>query len=332
MIERLEFTTRADWLEARKSDVTASAVAALLGAHPWTTALSLYVEKTGGGEDVEESAAMRRGRLLEPVAVELIREQAPDLSLQHNDLRVGAVSYWRDPVARIGATPDILAGHPERGLGVIQVKSVEQSVYRSKWLDPDTREPVPPLYVAVQASIEAALVGARWAAVAPIVVGFGIECPLLDVPVHGPLFARVQAEVARFWQMVADGTPPAPDYGRDSDLVRRMYESDDGSEVDFGDDNRLPEILRERAALKAREADGAAAEKVRKVLDTEIIAKLGNAARGRLSDGTVVEAKTIRRSSYTVDATSYRTVKVKGGWANATRVSPAPAVSADDRF
>lgn len=38
---------------------------------------------------------------------------------------------------------------------------------------------------------------------------------------------------------------------------------------------------------------------------------LGNAARGRLADGRIIEAKTVNRKPYAVAATSYRAIKVK---------------------
>ena len=44
----------------------------------------------------------------------------------------------------------------------------------------------------------------------------------------------------------------------------------------------------------------------------EILAKLGNATAGRLADGRVVSAKTIRRAGYSVQPSSYRPVKIKG--------------------
>ena len=67
-----------------------------------------------------------------------------------------------------------------------------------------------------------------------------------------------------------------------------------------------------RSKGKATEAAGKEAEKKRRDLDTEILAKLGNATSGRLADGRIVSAKTIRRAGYSVQPSSYRPVKIKG--------------------
>ncbi|MDF3606523.1 hypothetical protein PE067_10465 [Paracoccus sp. DMF-8] len=100
---------------------------------------------------------MKRGRLLEPVAVQLIREQNPAWDVTHN----AANEYWRDPEARIGATPDTIVRCPERGLGTVQIKSVEQSAYRRNWLDAEGN-PEPPLWIQHQATLEAHMIGAQW--------------------------------------------------------------------------------------------------------------------------------------------------------------------------
>ena len=101
-IETRTIKSREEWLKWRKEDVTASAAAALLGLHPYTTLLQLYMDKTGIVPLEGDSPAMRRGRLLEPLALELIREARPDWEVWK------AEDYVRDPQHRLGATPDVI--------------------------------------------------------------------------------------------------------------------------------------------------------------------------------------------------------------------------------
>lgn len=310
-VQRIPIEDHAAWLAMRKSDVTASVVAALLGqgVHDYMTAYELYDLKTGGAsEDPEETGPMRRGRLLEPVAVQLLREQQPTWKITHNS-GPGAV-YLRDPSIRLGATVDVFVEDPERGPGIVQVKSVEGSVYNRKWRDPDTNELRPPLWIAVQSITEAHLAGAKWAAVAPIVVGFGIDLPVIEVPVHQGIIARIREAVTAFWSMVEAGERPAPDYGKDGALIARQYADDNGETVHLTG-NRIVECVALRAGLTEIEKAGADAEKERKQLDTEILHALGDAAVGILPDGTEISAKTVRRGSYTVQPTSYRPIKIK---------------------
>ncbi len=308
-IEKLHVPDDASWHAARSRDVTASVAAALFGAHEYETPLSLFMRKTGQStNDLEDSGPIRRGRLLESVAVQVLREENPNWMIRYNngDNRY----YYRDAKSRLGCTPDVEVYDPERGPGIVQIKSVEASIYRRKWLN-DDREPDPPLWIAVQAVIEATLTGSEWAAVAPIVVGHGVEMPLIDVPLHAGMMQQLRTKVAEFWQRVADGRPYDPDFAKDGALIAGLYADDDDSTKDLSGDNRIIEILAAREKLKEREADGAAATKERKPLDAEIINILGNAARGRLSDGRIVEAKTVRRKGFTVEPMQFRSVKVK---------------------
>jgi predicted phage-related endonuclease len=46
-VERREILDRQEWLNWRKPFITASQVPALFGAHPYLSALKLYLEKSG---------------------------------------------------------------------------------------------------------------------------------------------------------------------------------------------------------------------------------------------------------------------------------------------
>ena len=72
------------------------------------------------------SPAMRRGRLMESVALEVIKEMHPDWDVRP------ANEYLRDPAHRIGATPDFYASTPKPA--VIEAKSVEPGVLQRTWV------------------------------------------------------------------------------------------------------------------------------------------------------------------------------------------------------
>ena len=63
-----------EWLEFRRSKVTASEAAAIMGKDPWTTALQLYNRKIEGKE-IEDNESMRWGRKHEPIARKLFEEK-----------------------------------------------------------------------------------------------------------------------------------------------------------------------------------------------------------------------------------------------------------------
>lgn len=295
-IERIPITSRDQWLALRRKDVTASVAGALLGIHEFTTAFGLWALKSGAvDEDPEETGPMKRGRLLEPVAVELLRERQPTWEITRGDV------YLRDPDTRIGATPDVFVTDPERGLGVVQIKSVEAGVFRRKWKNEDG-EVTPPLWVAVQGIVEAYLTGAKWAAVAPMVVGYGVDLHVIDIPIHAGVIDRLKAETAAFWQRVGEGRAPDADYARDGAIIAQLYARDDGTTIDLSGDNHLPALLEEDDQLSDQAATITAR---RKEIKNEVINKLGVAASATCQ-GWMISAKTIHRKAYPVAASSYR--------------------------
>jgi predicted phage-related endonuclease len=309
MIERHQITTRDSWLEWRTRDVTASAAAALFGVHPYTTPFQLYALKSGlTDESSEETPAMRRGRLLEPVAIDMLREERPTWKIE------GGREYLRDPDARIGATPDALATRPDiEGLGIVQIKTAGHFAFKQGWKGSDGEIEVP-LWIGVQASVEAALSGATWAAVAVLALGDGgLDMHIADVPLKPALMTKLHGLVSDFWRRVDESDPYPADYARDAAAISAIYREDDGGEVDLSGNERVTALVTRREELKAIEAAASVAQKERKPIDAELVHALGNATRGLLGGGRILEAKTVRRGAYEVKATSYRNLKVIGG-------------------
>jgi hypothetical protein len=284
--------------------------AALFGddIHPYVSAYQLWAQKSGlvPKPDIIDARLARRGDVIEKIAPSIIEEERPEWIVHHN------IHYYRDTEARIGATPDLVAWRLDiEGPGVIQVKSVGQQAFRA-WKDRDTGEVALPLWIAIQVSIEAALAEAKWAAVTAITIGdAGLDVEIIDVPLMPALMDKFRELAADFWRRVAEKDPYGIDWGKDAATVLDIYRNDDGAIVDLAANERIGPLCDMREGLKRLEDDGNAAAKARRPVDAEIISILGNYAKGRLLDGRLVEAKTVRRKGYTVEPTSYRSVKVK---------------------
>ena len=324
-IEIIRPQSRADWLAGRTKTVGASEVAALFGAHPYTTPLELFETKQGRYAKEFAEAEIRehsihippteRGNLFEDDAFELIKRLRPEWAEQMTLNQIPGGEVFVDRSAGMSSTPDVFVelGRKPRS-ATIQIKTMNDRVFRDSWKDGETI--TPPLSVAVQAVVDATLSGCDRAYAAAMVVGYTTDLYLIEVPLHPKLMIKARALVKDFWRRIEADEPYAPDFAKDGKLLAAIYADDDGGEVDLSSNNRIVELLAQREPLKAREKDGDDAAKERKVIDVEIIAALGNAARGLLPDGRVVEAKTIKRGGYTVQPTSYRTVKIKEAQSN----------------
>lgn len=297
MIERHKIKDRETWLALRKPDITASVVAALFGAHPYETALGLYAEKCGLEMPEPDNAVLRRGRLLEGAVAAAVAEQRPDWEV------IKADEYLRDPELRLGATPDFYIEGDPRGLGVLQAKTVAPSAFKRHWTDGA------PFWVALQNATELMLEHeAAFGMVAALVVDpWKLDCHLFDVPRHAGVEARIREAVAKFWDDVAAGREPHPDYGKDADLLAALYPQETPAKtIDLTGDNHLPVLLAEREEIKARiRVDEARCKEI----ETEVKFKMGDAEIATL-DGFAITFRTQHRKGYEVKPTSFRALRI----------------------
>jgi predicted phage-related endonuclease len=303
---------REEWLSWRESNVNASEGSCLFSedAHPYLTAYKLWALRSGLIQPDPDSPILRRGRLLEPVAVELLREERPGWQIWRPHV------YLEEPEFRIGATPDVYAERNEpwgvRTRGNVQLKTAGHFAFRKTWIDPETKLVEIPLWIAVQSSIEAYLSGADWTAVAVMAVGDGgIEFHVEEFPIKLNLIESYKTLVGEFWEAVRLGRPPAINFDRDISTLFDVYADDDGSMIDLSRDSEVIALLKARKVHSAEEKRGREAETERKKIDAKIIARFGNAASARIGP-VLVYAKTVKNKGYTVEPFQYRSVRVEG--------------------
>jgi len=296
-------STREAWLERRRLFIGASEIPSLFDASPWMSAFKLSAIKGGLVSDDAENAAMRRGRLLEPVAIECVREEHQDWIVQPNVLP--NLQYFVDSSNRIGATPDAFVKIPGRwGRGIIQVKSVERSSFKKLWLD---REP--PLYVAIQAAIECAITESQYAYVAAIVISHGIDLHLQEIPLTPGLYAAAAARSLAFWEKIDRGETYFPDFEKDGETIREIYaDAAPDKAIDLSQDNEVAELAendRELGGIEKEIKDGRAAIKA------QMLFKMKDAEVATFRGEIIATAKTIHRKGYEVKPSSSRQLRFK---------------------
>jgi hypothetical protein len=270
----------------------------LVGPHDYCTALQLWAEKTGRqiSDDDDDNPAMRRGRLLEAVAADIAADELSEAKVAKNGLE-----YYRDGTLKIGATPDLFVEHDERGPGVLEIKNVEPSIYRMKWPNDE-----PPLWIGCQTLTAAKLVGAEWAGVGVLRVGHGVDFHIVPVPLHAGAWQALQDAVGAFWQSVITDTPPAPDYTRDHEILKRLNPISEPFTLDLSDDKEFTVGVAERIRLKSAVAEY---EKQIDRLDSMILHRAGTAEAVMAGDYRVT-LKTQDVAGYTVKPRTQRPIRV----------------------
>ena len=300
IVERHEITSREAWLELRKQDVTASTIGALFNCHPYTTVLKLYAEKRGTEFVVEDNAAMRRGRWLEPAVAKAVEEMRPEWQL------IPAKQYLRDPELKLGATPDFYIKGDPRGEAICQTKTVAPSVYARDWAGGVEV----PLWIILQASVEAMLANASFIVIAALLVdAHNMDVSIHEMPRNLAAEQKIREAVVQFWRNVDRGIEPEPDFARDADVIKAMWrrESEPVRMIDLSGNNAFGHLLAERAILK----DGIKSAAARcEDIESQLRYAMKDAAAVTGLDGWRITYKTSHFKEYTVAARDARVLRI----------------------
>ena len=243
---------RARWLEARRTGIGGSDIAAILGLSPWKTALDVYLEKRGEVEDsVSDSDAVYWGNVLEAVVADEYAKrtgrkiQRINQIIRHPEYDWAIGSIDRAIVAdgtraRIDRRTSRLLGAD----GVLECKTTS-AFARAQWGRDEDDEAIP-LHYQAQGMWYLAITGLPWCDFAALIGGqrFVIKRLMRDDEVIAQIFERAED----FWHRhVLAGVPPEPANARD---VERLFPVDDGESIEA--DAELIAVY--QAAREAREA------------------------------------------------------------------------------
>ena len=308
--EAHRFVSRALWLKDREIDVTASVAACLFGdgLHPYLTAFQLWANKSGllSEDDIGDRPQVDFGRRVEPILVDMLRDRFPTWRIALNQ------DYFRNPMTRVGATPDTVAIRPDiAGIGTIQLKSVGDWAFKQHWLSPD-RVVESPLFVSIQAAIETIVTGATWTMVAVFERNSCLFEVLEIPPMPQKAIDKLYRLVREFWRRVEQNDPYPIDWSKDVATVLQLNrDADDDYQKDLSKIPEIEQLVADHELLKRIEKTGREAKDAREIVDGKITQLLGNAASGRLSDGTIINAPVTRRKATVIEPFDFRAVRVK---------------------
>lgn len=307
---------RTEWLRARRKLIGASDVGAILGVDPYRGPLAVYASKLDLVRD-EETPAMRWGRKAEALVAEAYGEESGRPVLM--------------PAARIVVHPDV----PFVGASLDRVTSgCEQSpaplVYDGPCGSRHCAEvgahshPVPleckvvgfynatqwkeepPLQYVVQVQFQMACTGAKWASLAAM-FGWPPRPAWVDIERNDDFINAALPKLEEFWRRVERADPPPPDtLPSTSDVIKKLWPADTGDTIHL-DGDALALVDRWETA-KARRLQ-LKNEGEEEELENQLRFLMRDATTGMLPDGTSLTLKTTNRAGYTVEPTSYRTLR-----------------------
>lgn len=294
---------RERWLKARRKGLGSSDAPAVLGVSSFASPLDVYADKRGLVPPFEGNAFTEAGKRLEPV---IAKWAADELGLELSN--PGAHRLYRHPKhATLFATPDRVITHdPERPgeRGILELKNT--NAWRAEDWD---EEPPIPVQVQVQHQIECTRekLGATFGRVAVLIGGNDLRfTPPIDF--NRDFCAVMVEKELRFWiDHVEAGVPPQPAKPSDVKTVAKLWpNAKPGAVVE------LPvgclELDEELQGLKAERSK---ADKRIKELEAQLRFWIADAETGLMPGGAAYTLKETTRKGYTVEDTTYRTLRRK---------------------
>ena len=292
-------TDREQWLMRRREGVGASEVAAILGFDPSRDALSVYAEKIGVLE-VEETPLMRWGKRVEDAIAEGYAEETGRLVTNP-----GAFEIARHPdLPILGATLDRetegceRSPAPAKGKGALEIKAVN-AFAASEWKEE------PPLHNQIQLQIQIGCKGLAWGSLSALIGGLKIAWQ--DIARNQAFLDFALPEIESFWLCVKRREPPVVKEAKAAtwDAIKALYPSDNGLGVVLPED--ALGIVTEWEQYRAVRLESAKREDNAKA---QLLQLIGPAASGLLPDGRALTLKTSSRDGYTVQPTTFRTLRL----------------------
>ena len=272
------------WLDQRRGHVTASRVGALFDAHPYLSREQLAAEM-GGRSTKGDTPSMRRGRVLEAAVIEALRETHPEWRIAR-----ARDYYWIEDY-RLGATPDAYLDDD----GLIECKTVRPEVW-DKW------HGRPPLGYLLQLLTGLICTGRTRGVLACMVLSSDYPVHEFDVPRHAEAERRIIEATQAWWEQHDAGLIAPP---QSADEIEAML--DDGTYLDWSDNQEMRELLDERRGLKAEMS--ALAARLNE-LDYRIKNTIGPASTAWLP-GYSISFRRHHRAEYTVPERDIRALKIR---------------------
>lgn len=189
------------WLRARRRGLTGSEVAAILGLHPYKSALEVYADKVGAEVDSDVAEVALWGQLFEPAILAEYGRRSGRIVIPSGELLQSREREWwlvtPDGVQLEGPNMPPWAVGP--GLAEVKTTGMGAAWYEEL-----------PGYVQVQVQHQMLVTGALWATV-PWLPFPERKLDWLDIEPHREFQAMLGEKCDGFWLRVLERRPPDPD-------------------------------------------------------------------------------------------------------------------------
>jgi putative phage-type endonuclease len=295
---------RKDWLERRRSLLTASDCAAVLGVDSYRGPLAVYAAKVSDVQDENDNDWMAFGRDVEGAIANAYARKTgrPVMDRGATEIAVHADLPW------LGATLDRVTSGTEsmpapiaeaRADGPLELKSVGHGR-----TTPDAWRDDPPLNYVIQLQIQMACTGAQWGSLAALFPGYALAWR--DMIRDDDFLNLALPKLEEFWLRVQRRDPPQADGTEGTaQAIKNLWRKEiTGKRVELQPE--LSSVIEQWETAKKIKND---AEREVKQFEALIRAALQDAEVGVLPDRTYLTCKSIKKAAYSVQESEYRQLR-----------------------
>ncbi len=281
---------------ARKKFIGSSDAAAIMGVDPFRSASDVWIEKTGRADGFEGNEATDRGNLLEPVILDWAQRRLPNF----NRGVMRSEGYLAANFDGITGGPDeIMAGDAL----IVEAKS-SNGHNADEWGEPETDQV--PDRVIVQTHHAMYVAGESYRiAYVPVLMAVpfkGFEWRMYIVRRNDDLANAVARQGTEFWINHVLADVPPDDFRPSIEVLKRVRRQPNKTVP--VDSELADRLVLARAACKRSDDEKAEAERA-------LLAVLLDAEQGDCGNGRLVTYLPTTRKGYTVEETTYRTLRIK---------------------
>lgn len=287
-----QVTDRDQWLNARKQAIGASDLPAILGLSPFAGPWEVWAEKTNQLNPWKGDDSTRAGQFFERSVLDAAESELGPL---RRNVRIAHPKY---PIAATLDAQVIATSNPVEA----KTTGIVGPVYGT-WGDAMTDQ-VPDYYL-VQVHAQLMCTESELAYLFALIAGRGV----VQFQVHrsDSLHARLGELASEWWDNhVVKGIEPSHEMLPPLDVVKRLKRVANKSTV-FGP--AATKVVERRQRLNQAKLD---IEKRLKQADAAVLLALGDAESATLANGAELTYFETKRDGYSVEPTSYRTLRVKG--------------------
>lgn len=248
-------TNEEDWLKWREPVITSTESSSLFGLQMASlpTAFELWHLKRGLIDSTfEVNNYMQWGRIFESAILEVIKDDNPDWIV--SPLKVFACDD------EMGSSFDNTVKHPERGVGILEIKMTTYREYKEKFIEDDDTDFIEcPAYYEVQGQHELECLDKYDYICFAIAIVDTREIKYIFRERDKYMGNAIRDKITAFWE---SKEPPPPDMIKDSDLLAKMHRANNKDSAYDGTEDAefltscisyIEEGQKEKAAKEAKE-------------------------------------------------------------------------------